>query len=170
MAAESTGGHRAIADEFIDVAGVEPGGAGPGVQFAALRYGHLEAHAVGGFELKRITRDSAAGGCIAADRLPLGPHRSFAWHDALVVAAIHRFDAYVLLEGLGPCLKARARLVQYDVGIVRGLAMDYGDGNKEEGKSHGSWTWVMGGRRRAESTVWVSRRPSSVSSLAQHRP
>ena len=58
MAAERTGGHRAVADQFIDVAGVEAGGAGPGVQFAALRYRHLEAHAVGGFELKRIVGEA----------------------------------------------------------------------------------------------------------------
>ena len=137
MAAERTRRHRAIADQFIDVARIEAGGAGPGVQFAALRYSHLEAHAIGGFELKRIVGAALPAGCIAAGRLALGPRRSFTWHHALIVAAVHGFDAHVLLEIVGHRLKPRARLLQHDVGIVRGLALGYGDGNKQEGEFHG---------------------------------
>src|SRR3954453_14495886 len=99
MTAERTRGHRAITDQFIDVARVEPGGPGPGVQFTALRHRHLQAHPVGRFKSKRIPGEGAAGGCIAADWLTLGYRRSFAWQHALIGTAVHGFDAYVPLEG-----------------------------------------------------------------------
>ena len=107
VGAESAGGDRAVADELVDVARVEPGGAGPGVQFASVGHGHLEPGAIGGFELPR-----AAGGGLAAGR------RSRTGRKRPVVAAIQGFDTDEVVETAGHRAEPGARLLQHGAGIV----------------------------------------------------
>ncbi len=107
ISSERAGGHRAIANELIDVAAVEARGAGPGVQFASVRYRHLEPDAIREFEPPRVAR-----------------------HRALIVAAIQSFDADILLEVLRRRPQTCASLLQHGVGIARRLGMGHGGRDK----------------------------------------
>ena len=124
IAAKSAGRYGAVADQFVDVARIETGSAGPGMQFAPLRYGHLQAYAIGGFELPRIGR-AAGRRVLAANRRRSRPRGRIPRRHALVVAAVHGFDADVLLQVVGGCLEPGAGLLQNTAGIARSLAVGH---------------------------------------------
>ncbi len=127
VSAERACGHRAVADDFVDAARIEPRRAGPGVELPPLRHRHFEPHAIGELELQRIAMGNSAGGGTAS--------RGVARLSRLQIAAVDGLHADVLFQIVGHGAESCARAFQNSPRIGRRLATAQDCGRQQDRES-----------------------------------